>query len=1724
MIQNNCSASLITKNISIIFKVKNSHFRFVSKRIFILIISTCISFIVNAQVSKSVIATAGALSSVLTAEELNTITNLTITGNIDARDFKTMRDSMPLLAALDLTDVTITAYSGANGTYFLGNYDYPGNEIPYSAFYDSNSVGKTSLTSVVLPKSSISIGQFAFRGCIGLRSFIMPDQIISIGNYAFGSCRSLTSFVIPEGTISIGVFVFESCSGLTSITIPSTVSSIGEGAFMSFSGTINVVQGNHSYSSINGILFNKAQTVLLQCPISKTGKYIIPESVTSIGNYAFYSCNSLTSITVPPLVNTIGKEAFARCTGITSLTIPAAVISIGSQALWGCGNLINITTRNSIPLTFGSSFEVFGEVNKSTCYLNVPYGTVTLFHNADQWKDFINIIEIPDLILSANTANIESAAESTAKIDINSGIFWSAISDQSWLTINPSSGIGNQTITLKAEANSLLTPRTANITVSANGSESQTITVTQNAKPGLPIDSGDSTNFGNWSDETWNNRNLIKNWNFNNGLSNWGYWADLYVKGQENHQVVDGIISMKTGIPDDGDPKHYILQQSGIKVEPNTAYTIKFKSWSEINRINTFNFHDSWENELTYCGVSADSSSIDGRSRWEYNTSPESKWFTFHLVFDQIKPTTNVTIDWWLSTEKGAIFMDSVILVKDSDLSLEDPKYLTISSTKLNITDKESNSIINITSNTEWAISTDQNWLTINPSSGSGNKEIILAAHTNLLNTNRSATITFSSPYAESKILTVVQDKAEELPNEQIPITHIKKTNVAPILDGFIDDVWSNATENNIAVPFRTETPTLGNQGETTWKALWDDNGIYVLIKVADDVFSPVYEGSDLSSWWMYDKTELYFDCNPIKKDGKGTTESFNGIGNGHQCFYSTPIINSINGNVVSQDYYANGSYFSYKVSGSQYVVEQFIPFSRLTDQNGAVVDKFQPIGFDVTVVDNDGKTPLRNRMNWANAGDKDECWNNMDDAGLIQLDPGNSTEQIPITKITLSPGSISTENGTLQLNTYIEPENATNKKLSWSVINNTGSASASETGLVTAISNGTVTVIARSMDSGQIEGSANVEISGQKTENNNEGPGLTTYKVGIGYGKGEMQVSIMSIPNSPVSSDQSWLRVEPTTGSGEQQVRMVFDSNPTTYTRTAAVTILEGGKASKLLIVIQDGKSELPTNTGNSDFGKKWNDEIWNNKNLIKNWNFSNGFSEWIYLVEPSVLNQLNPIIQDGAISMKTGLPEDNQKWHYMLWQSGLKAEANVAYTLKFKSWSSTPRLNNIAFEDNFDNNYNRYGTSADPGAINNRSDWNYSITNEPKWFTFHVVFDQIHPNSVQKILWMLATDDGTAFMDSIILVKDADLQLNSDYNLALSTSIVKLTGTESNATVDIISNVNWTVSCNQSWLSLNLTSGSGNSPLFITASANTETTPRNATITVSAEGGITKTITISQDGKIDTGNSGNSFLPITYMYVLAKSSSVNVDINPDLNWEVTSDQSWINVSPELGTGQQTLSLILDANPSYIPRTGSVIVFDAGIASQLIIVTQDGIELLQGDSENNVYYKKINITGKESKALINIPSAPTSVNSDQSWLTATPNESDDKTLSFTIEPNPTNESRTAIVTVYSNGEVTQTIKITQEAGNETTGITPVNNEAKLVIYPNPTSGKIKLKLAQLPKRGVQLTIFDLKGKTILHQYIQEQEQWIDLKGNSPGVYFIKTDQGNQTTQKLILK
>ena len=222
--------------------------------------------------------------------------------------------------------------------------------------------------------SVTSIDEFAFYNCSNLTGIVIPDSVTSIGERAFYGCSSLTGVVIPDSVTSIGNAAFEDCSGLKSITIPDSVTSIGVGAFSGCSNLTEIVVGNenHDYSSLDGVLFNEAQTTLVQCPGGKSGTYTIPDNVISIGYAAFWGCAGLTSIHIPDSVTEIGEGAFLACLRLEKIIIPDSITDIGSGTFNTCTN----RTNSIIPIASTQ----FGTAGLRICYslTTLIFGIVSL--------------------------------------------------------------------------------------------------------------------------------------------------------------------------------------------------------------------------------------------------------------------------------------------------------------------------------------------------------------------------------------------------------------------------------------------------------------------------------------------------------------------------------------------------------------------------------------------------------------------------------------------------------------------------------------------------------------------------------------------------------------------------------------------------------------------------------------------------------------------------------------------------------------------------------------------------------------------------------------------------------------------------------------------------------------------------------------------------------------------------------------------------------------------------------------------------------------------------------------------------------------------------------------------------------------------------------------------------------------------------------------------------
>jgi len=224
---------------------------------------------------------------------------------------------------------------------------------------------------------------------------VIKNGITSIGAWVFDSHVDITSVVIPNSVTSIGDRAFWGCHNLRSVAIPKSVTSIGNYAFfMSGLTSIDVDERNTAYASIDGVLFNKTITKLIQYPAKKPEiHYAIPNSVTSIGIGAFCYCNGLRSIDIPNSLTSIEAAAFVHCWRLTSITIPNSVTSIGNYAFDKCSRLTEIINHATTPQSIDD--DVFPELCESLI-LRVPATSVSAYQSAKGWNCIENIVAIDE--------------------------------------------------------------------------------------------------------------------------------------------------------------------------------------------------------------------------------------------------------------------------------------------------------------------------------------------------------------------------------------------------------------------------------------------------------------------------------------------------------------------------------------------------------------------------------------------------------------------------------------------------------------------------------------------------------------------------------------------------------------------------------------------------------------------------------------------------------------------------------------------------------------------------------------------------------------------------------------------------------------------------------------------------------------------------------------------------------------------------------------------------------------------------------------------------------------------------------------------------------------------------------------------------------------------------------------------------------------------------------
>ena len=255
----------------------------------------------------------------------------------------------------------------------------------------------------------------AFWYCLSLSEIVIPSSVTSIGDWAFSGCVSLSEIVIPSSVTSIGDRAFEDCSSLKYISIPKSVVGLNGNPFAEWKGKLECLSPNFVYE--DDILFNKDKSRIISFRNQNIKSYVIPSSVTNIGDRAFSHCYSLSEIVIPSSVTSIGNSAFWGCNSLSEIVIPSSVTSIGYSAFWGCNSLSKIVIPSSVTSIGHVAFYDFHSLSK----IVIPSSVTNIGDSAFYGCNSLSEIVIPSSVTSIGNRAF-SGCRSLSEIVIPSSV------------------------------------------------------------------------------------------------------------------------------------------------------------------------------------------------------------------------------------------------------------------------------------------------------------------------------------------------------------------------------------------------------------------------------------------------------------------------------------------------------------------------------------------------------------------------------------------------------------------------------------------------------------------------------------------------------------------------------------------------------------------------------------------------------------------------------------------------------------------------------------------------------------------------------------------------------------------------------------------------------------------------------------------------------------------------------------------------------------------------------------------------------------------------------------------------------------------------------------------------------------------------------------------------------------------------------------------------------
>jgi|GEM_PF-1956626 len=507
------------------------------------------------------------------------------------------------------------------------------------------------------------------------------------------------------------------------------------------------------------------------------------------------------------------------------------------------------------------------------------------------------------------------------------------------------------------------------------------------------------------------------------------------------------------------------------------------------------------------------------------------------------------------------------------------------------------------------------------------------------------------------------------------------------------------------------------------------------------------------------------------------------------------------------------------------------------------------------------------------------------------------------------------------------------NSNISWSVVSSQSWLSVSpENGS----GNGTVTVTAEANPTASAR-TAIVTISGSgvtsQTVTVTQLAGAATLSVStnslnVASANGSTATfNVTSNISWTAASDQSWLTVNPANGTGNGTVTVTAQANSTATTCTATVTVSGSGVTSQTITVTQAaGAATLSVSTSTLSVASA--------NGSTSSFNVTSNTS-WSATCNQTWLT-LNPLSgsSNGAVTITAEAnPSVSERTAIITVSASGVASQTITVT----------QITGNAILSVSSNTLDILAAEGSTATFNIISNVSWSVVSDQTWLAVNVALG----SGNGSVTLTSAKNETTEERTAIVTVSASGVtsqivtitQAASEATLLVSPLALDVTATSgSTATFNVTSNTRWSLTSDQSWLSVNPTNGTGNGTVTVTAQANPTASARSETVTVSGSGVTSQTVTVTQAA----GEATLTVSPLT-IDIAATGGDTTITITSNTSWTVVSDQNWLTVVPLSGSGNGTVTLTLDVNPSSSARSATITVSGTGVTSQTVTVTQPG-------------------------------------------------------------------------------------------------------------------------------------------------------------------------------------